>query len=313
MRGLCLASLFVLVLAGFASHRSLDKIRKDGLVVGLRSGPLPFGHSNAQGQEGLEHDLAAALSRGIGARFQVVEVASQKEGEQLLQADKIDILIGRVRSTPALRERFSATSPYFRTGLGILALKSNRSIFTLSDLDARAVAAVSGSDADRLIDDFVPKARLELVRTAQEGMVLLRSGGVEALIHDRSALQAEAARDPSLRVLDVTLTEDDYVVAVGKRNGSLLAALNAEMEKLRTASSPDGQSQLSALCARYQIDPGIKPIVKQPVKPVAASVPSASPPQDIGHRLEAIERQLRELQQTLSRIDTQLERRDSGR
>jgi hypothetical protein len=156
-------------------------------------------------------------------------------------------------------------------------------------------------------------AKLELVRTPQEGLALLRSGGVEALIHDRAALQAEAVRDPSLRVLDVTLTEDDYVVVVGKRNGSLLAALNAEMEKLRTVAAPNGQSPLAALCARYQIDPGIKPIVKQPVKPTAASGPAAAPPQDIGRRLDAIESRLRELQQTLSRIDSLLERSDSGR
>ena len=317
-RILAMVACALLLLSASVHSRSLDKIRKDALVVGIRSGDLPFGYSAVSGKEGLEHDLAAALSQGLGVRFQVVEVSSQKEGEEKLLADKIDVLLGRIKAVPGLRERFSVTSPYFRSGLGILALKSNRSIFTLSDLDGRPVAATSGNDADRLIDDFVPKAKLELVRTSQEGLSLLRSGMVEAFIHDRSALQAEAAKDQALRVLDVTLTEDDYVILVGKRYASLQAALNGQMERLRTIPSPEAQSGLSALCARYKLDPGIKAIVARaataptPSPSVAASSAGAATG-DLARRLEAIERDLRGIQQTLSHIDSMLDARDAGR
>jgi len=317
-RLLPLAVCSLLMLSASAFSRPLDKIRKDALVVGIRSGDLPFGYSSVSGKEGLEHDLAAALSQGLGVRFQVVEIASQKEGEEKLLADKIDILLGRVKSVPGLRERFLATIPYFRSGLGILALKSNRSIFTLTDLDGRPVAATSGTDADRLIDDFVPKAKLELVRTSQEGLSLLRSGAVEAFIHDRSALQTEAAKDPSLRVLDVTLTEDDYVILVGRKYASLQTALNVQLARLRSISSSEAQSGLAALCARYKLDPGIKPVVVRSANASAASAPTsasatgfASP--DLAHRLDAIERDLRGIQQTLSHIDSLLEARDAGR
>jgi ABC-type amino acid transport substrate-binding protein len=136
-----LASLGVAALAISPLHaRPLAKIRKEGLTVAVRPGPLPFGAASGP-QRGLDVDLITALAEGMGVRYRITEIASFPEAQTLLAADKIDLIIGGVRSTPELKASNLVTAPYYKSGLGILALRSNRELYTLSDLDGRPVAA----------------------------------------------------------------------------------------------------------------------------------------------------------------------------
>lgn len=294
-----------------AAARSFDKVRKDALTVGIRTDNPPFGYNETADRKGLEYDLVAAIADGLGIRFRVVKLGSQHEGEEKLQADKVDLVIGSVKSTEELRERFLVTGPYFRTGLGILVLKSNQSVYTLTDLNGRPVAATPESNADKLIDNFMPKAKLEMVRTTPEGLSMLEKGDVDAFVHDRSILQAESARNPALRLLDVSLTEDNYAILVNKRSNSLLEALNAELDRLRTPAA-GGQSPLAALCARYKLGFTVKPVAR-PGNAAAVAVPPAAPRSqqavsgagydDLDRRLDSVERRLQEIQSSLAEIN----------
>jgi ABC-type amino acid transport substrate-binding protein len=198
-RGIALVGLLVGFCSLPAAGRPLDKVRKDALTVGIGTDNPPFGYNETADRKGLEYDLVAALADQMGVRFRVVKLGSQRDGEEKLLADRVDIVIGSVKSTEDLRQRFLVTVPYFRTGLGIMVLKSNQSVYTLSDLNGRPVAATPESNADKLIENFIPKAKLELVRTTTDGLTLLTSGEVDAFVNDRSTLQAESARNPALR------------------------------------------------------------------------------------------------------------------
>lgn len=295
-----------------AVARPLDKVRKDALTVGIRTDNPPFGYSEAAERKGLEYDLVAAIADGLGIRFRVVKLASQHEGEEKLQADKVDLVIGSVKSTEELRERFLVTGPYFRTGLGILVLKSNQSVYTLTDLNGRPVAATPESNADKLIDNFIPKAKLELVRTTPEGLSMLEKGDVDAFVHDRSILQAESARNPALRLLDVSLTEDNYAILVNKRSNSLLEALNAQLERLRTPGSGGSPTPLAVLCARYKLGFTVKPVARagNPAAVAVQASPVATRPQrsgagseDLERRMDSLERRLQEIQSSLAEIN----------
>lgn len=304
------------ICAATAAARPLDKIRKDALTVGIRTDNPPFGYNETADRKGLEYDLVAALAEGMGVRFRLVNLASQRSGEEMLLADKVDLVIGSVKSTEELRQRFLVTGPYFRTGLGILVLKSNQSVYTLSDLNSRPIAATPESNADKLIDNFIPKAKLELVRTSTEGISLLEKGDVDAFVHDRSVLQVESARNPALRVLDVSLTEDNYAILVNKKSGPLLDALNAQLDRMKTPATPEGPSPLADLCARYKLGFTVRSAAKPQVPgtgTVQAQQKSStnSDPQDLSRRVQVLELKLQEVQASLAEINAIL--RDSRR
>jgi ABC-type amino acid transport substrate-binding protein len=313
-RILSIAAAFAGLCAVSTVARPLDKVRKDALTVGIRTDNPPFGYNETADRKGLEYDLVAAIADGMGIRFRVVKLASQHEGEDKLLADKVDLVIGSVKSTEDLRERFLVTGPYFRTGLGILVLKSNQSVYTLTDLNGRPVAATPESNADKLIDNFIPKAKLELVRTTPEGLSMLEKGDVDAFVHDRSILQAESARNSALRLLDVSLTEDNYAILVNKKSNQLLDALNAELDRMRTPPAGGGQSPLAALCARYKLGFTVKALPKSAAPGAGVAQAPATAPRsqsssgtgsdDLERRLQNVERKLQEIQASLVEINT---------
>ena len=311
LRGIPSACLAVAICSISVVARPLDKVRKDALTVGIGTDNPPFGYSETADRKGMEYELVATLAEQMGVHFRVVKLGSQREGEEKLLADRVDIVIGSVKSTEDLRDRFLATVPYFRTGLGIMVLKSNQSVYTLSDLNGRPVAATPESNADKLIENFIPKAKLELVRTTQDGLTLLGTGEVDAFVNDRSTLQAEAARNPALRLLDVSLTADNYVILVNKNSGTLLDALNAELNRMRTPTSADSQSPLALLCAKYKLGFTVGPAAKPGTPAVSTATParttaSRDAPQDVESRLEAVERQLKEIQASLAQLNASL-------
>ena len=337
-----LLGLSVLLLGAAASARPLEKVKKDALTVGIRAGNPPFGYNEMAERKGLEYDLAAAIAEGLGCRFRVVTIPNQRDGEDKLVADKVDLVIGTVKAAPELKERFLLSNPYFRTGLGIMVMRSNQSVFTLNDLNDRYVAATPETNADKLIESFLPKAKLEVVRNASDGLAMLQKGDVEAVVHDRSTLQTEAVRNQAFRLLDVSLTEDSYVILVNKKSSNLLDAVNAEINRLRTIPSPEAVSPLAAICARYKLGATIKPIIKAGAPtmgvssvglPAAAvtppansvpprnnsnsSVPSPNPPssssspsnqRDLERRMDGVERQLQDIQRSLSDLNSALQR-----
>ena len=290
-----LAPVLALALASGLAARSADKIRKDALTAGVCAGNPPFGGSDSSELKGLDYDVVAAVAKTSGFRFRIVRVASLREGEAALSADKVDVVLCSAKPSEELRSRFRLAGPYYRSGLAILVPATDRSTFTLSDLDGRRVAAAVGSEADRLIDSFLPKAKLELVRTFPEGMDLLARGEVDAFIHDRPALQGQARRNPALRLLDVSLTEDDRVIVVGRKSPGLAEVLDAAVDRLRT--SADGSPcPLSRICARYDLPFALRTIAAP--TPAKEEAPSGSPARrdDLERRIEALERKVRALE-----------------
>lgn len=311
--------LCVLVLMGTLSARSWEKART--LVVGFRTDNPPFGYNRLDAQRpGIEYELISAIARQYTRSFTVREVTSQREGEDLLDRDQIDLLIGSVKSTPELRQRFNASTPYFRTGLGIIVLRANQNVFTLGDLNGKPVAATPESNADKLIENFIPQARLEIVRTSADGLGMLQRNEVEGMVHDRSTLQSEVARNPSLRLLDVSLSEDNYVIAVNRtKSPQVLENVNAALAKLNEAKGAE-VSPLSAIFAKYRLGYTVRPgggTVNggvRPNPPPGGATPgngAGSPPPTgnaLEDRVKRLETQVLDLQRTILEIQTKMKR-----
>lgn len=303
-------------LATPASARPLAKVKRDILIVAVRQGPLPFGIAGQGTLRGLDYDLVAAIAMGMGVNFRTVEVTSLVEAQGLLAQEKVDLVIGGVRTSPQLREVSLVSSPYYKTGLGILTLRSNQNLYTLSDLDSKPVAATPESGADKLLEAFLSKAKLEIVRTVPDAFALLQKGEVEAVLGDQATLVSLEQKNSSYRVLDVSLTQDEFVLLTSKNSASLMDAVDEQLRRLRTTASARDLSPIGALCAKYQLPETVSRIVRPASQPAAAgqgSAPSpaagaaktgkAAPPPSLEDRVMSLEKALKELQERLDEAD----------
>ncbi len=308
--------LSLLLITGFHLHaRPLAKVRKDALTVGIQAGTPPFGLNETSADKGIEYDLVAAIAKQMGINFRIVKLASFNEGTEMLAGDKIDVIVSHVKPTPQLKERFLLSNPYYKTGLGVLTLKSNQSIFTISDLDNKSVAVTPESGAESLLSTYAPKAKMEMVRSVSDALSLLEKGDAEAIVHDSPILLAEQSRNQGLKLLDFSFTEDSYVALFAKSSGPLNAAFNAELQKLRTATakSPD---PLTVICTKYKIPSTLKPICdgcnNSPAPSSAASAKSiskathsAAPARSREEVIESMLKQIKELEGTVQELRKQ--------
>ncbi|MCB9495721.1 MAG: transporter substrate-binding domain-containing protein [Fibrobacteria bacterium] len=294
------------------SARPLNKVKRDILTVAIRPGPLPFGVVAKGTDKGFDYDLVAAIAEGIGVHFRTVEVESLVEAQDLLSRDKVDLVIGGVRATPRLRETAFLSGPYYTTGLGILTLRANQNLYTLSDLEGRPVAATPESGADKLLESFLSKSKLEMVRTIKDGVELLQRGDVEAVLGDQATLAALEQKAQSFRLLDVSLTQDEFVLLTSRNSASLLDAVDEQLRRFRTASSEQDMTTLGALCAKYGLSETVSKIIRPGA--TAPGVPAASLPKPVSNPVAApaggsgsLESRVLELERTVRDLQRRLD------
>lgn len=307
-RLMAIAAVPLLLLTAPGSSRPLAKIRRDILIVAVRTGPLPFGVAPSGADKGLDLDLVAVIAKGIGVNFRTIVTQSPAEAQDLLSQDKVDLVIGGVRATPHLRDTYQVSSPYYRTGLGILTLRSNQDLFTLSDLEAKPVAATPESGADKLLESFLSKSRLEMVRGIPDGVEMLQRGEVQAIIGDLATLSAMGQKSPSFRVLDVSLTQDEFVLLANRKSAGLIDAVNDQIRMLRTSASEQEQSPLGALCAKYRLSETINRIVRPGTTSTARTAPTtpskagSTDGSTLDARVQALEAAVSELREKLEAL-----------
>lgn len=265
-------TIFILSLT-ISWGRPLNAIRKDAFTVGIKAANPPFGKSNTA-DKGLEYDLAAEISKYIGApRFRVVVLQSMSEGEDLLEKKKIDAIISTVKPDDNIRARFLVSSPYYQTSLAIATLASSKSVYSLTDLNGKYVAYTPETKAATMVEKFIPKAKAEVVPAIEGGIELLLKGDVEGVLHDRSVLAWFASRNKSIKLLPNSLSEDTYNILIDKQSTQLLTEVNTALQAM-LAASPGTSSPLGSLCAKYGVPMTLREI---PTSAPAASAPAAPP------------------------------------
>ena len=88
-----------------------------------------------------------------------------------------------------MKKKFIFTKSYGKSGKSILTRKSNKDIFSIRDLDNRYVAVTAESGAQELLEKYVKKAKIELTRTYDNAIEMLKAGDVEAIMGERIFLK----------------------------------------------------------------------------------------------------------------------------
>lgn len=226
LRAACLAALLILscLPAGLGAAETADTVRESGaMIVGVRSGYLPFSEATVDGEEitfsGFDVDLARAVAERIGVetRFVVVEpaVIIPMTAESIIQV------------APGINHRmswervidFSVT--YMPGGTRALVLAST-GIYSLSSLRAKRVAVAPGTDEAEL-QVKLPGITAVAVDTPDEGFALLVNREVTALIgdfRDLVHLASESKRPAGFRIIKEPIVPAPIALGLPPEDGA---------------------------------------------------------------------------------------------
>jgi polar amino acid transport system substrate-binding protein len=167
---------------------TLAGIRARGLlVVGTAASMPPLNMTTRRGDViGLDVDLARAMAEALGVKLRLATIPFP-DLLPALEAGRIDAIISSMTITAERSRRVAFVGPYFISGKSFLTKASNlASVRGPSELNHPGVrlAALRASTSQSFVEQAMPRARLVLIQTYDEGIDLVTRGQADAMIAD---------------------------------------------------------------------------------------------------------------------------------
>jgi serine/threonine-protein kinase len=232
----------------------LEAIRSRGVLrvaVENEAPPLNMGvdgPSLANGTRtwaGFDHDVLEAVAKelgpAIGAKALAIEahVGDLDDLERLVANDEADIVMGG--QVPRKSETLSWSDPYLEFGHCLIA-KVGSDVRTRRELaDGRVVGVYKGdAKAERVARAELPAAKLVFAE-GTGWMKPLAEGTWDAALYDFPFAVEELAAPgfEALRIIEMNLSESQYVIGVPSGNVDLVKALNAAIGRAFGRSRTD--------------------------------------------------------------------------
>jgi polar amino acid transport system substrate-binding protein len=218
----------------------MREIQNRKLVVGVDQTTARFGyrHPRTGRLEGFDIELLREVARAIYGDsgdiddhivFKTLTTAERvpavREGEVDIVASLLTVTCGRAKDV-------SFTSVYHLAHQGVLVLRGS-SIAKVADLDGRTVCATAGSTTADKVEELIPAAVLVEVPTRADCLVQLQQGGVDAVSADDTILVSFRSQDPKTTVLDASLTDEPYGMAISQDHQELVGFVNGVLAQMR--------------------------------------------------------------------------------
>ena len=231
---------FTLAAAGAAESKgdtSLDDVVAKGtFVLGLDDSFPPMGFRDENNEiVGFDIDTAREVASRMGVEL-VTQPIDWNSKEQELATGNIDCIWNGFTVTPEREKVMIFSEPYLRNAQ-VVVVRADSPYNTLADLAGKSIGVQAGSSAQEAIDDTEGfKESLKEVVEFKENLTALMDleiGGVDGVVMDLVvANYSIQTSGKDFRVLDETLTEEEYAIGFRKNDVALRDKVNSELEAM---------------------------------------------------------------------------------
>lgn len=214
---------------GPAAADQLADIKASGTlrVATFDSNP-PFGSIDPKTYNlvGYDVDFAKAIADALGVKLQLVPT-NPANRIPLLQSGKVDLIVADITITPERAQVISFSTPYFETGLQLLAPASSSDV--LAAYSSARIGAVKGTTGEQVLKTRFPGSRVLSYDDIPTALAALRNGSVDAIAQDSTILAgllAEAPDKVKFKILPEKLSVEIIGIGLAKGQPALLARVN---------------------------------------------------------------------------------------
>ena len=215
---------------------TLQRIKQDGVLkwgADAEGGaPYVFPDPNQPDQLiGFEVEIADALAKKLGVRAQMV----QNQWDVLvpaLQRGNFDIVLNGLEITDEHRAQIAMSVPYYVYSQQIITKKDNDSLTNMASLKGHAVGTLSGTVAQRLLDQ-AGGVDVRVYPGQVEPFRDLNNGRIDAVMLDLPIAVYYLTKEPNLKRSGEPFAPGYYGVGIRKEDETLLLALNKAIAELQ--------------------------------------------------------------------------------
>src|SRR5215831_971685 len=235
-RALTVTVLLAALTAASAAD-TLQRIQKQGVLKwgADAEGGAPYVYPDPDHPErliGFEADLADALAKKIGVRAEMVQ--NQWDGlVPALQRGDFDIILNGLEITDEHRLQIAMSRPYYAYTQQIVTRRATTNLTRLEDLKGKVVGTLSGSVAQRLLEQL-GGTDVRLYPGQVEPFRELNNGRIDAVVLDRPIVLFCLQKEPGLTTSGEPFAVGYYGIGVKQEDKTLLAAMNQALTELHS-------------------------------------------------------------------------------
>lgn len=225
----------VSMLGGCGSSSADSKVLK----VGTDATFQPFEYQENGQYKGFDIDLVEAMAKKAGyEKVEWVNTAFKGLIPGLLSR-KFDVAASAIYITDERKQQIDFTDTYYPGGLAIMVPSDNADIKSGSDLAGKTVAVQTGTKSVEWLKQNQPQAKIVEVESNNEMFLQVSSGKSDAAVTGKPAAKSYAKSDPKVKVLEQTLTTEEYGFGVRKDDSALKDKLNKALQDVKASGEYD--------------------------------------------------------------------------
>jgi polar amino acid transport system substrate-binding protein len=214
---------------------SFGTLREGMLTVGSDIPFPPFEFREGGELTGYDVELVEEIASRLNLTTDWRDTAFDTIFTQLA-AGRYDVVASATTITPEREKQVNFTIPYYRAQQSLTVnAEQTPDIQSADDLgEGDSVAVQTGTTGEAWArDNLAPKGvEVRSFPEAPDTYTALEAGDVTGVIFDEPASVAEAEKRPSLELVEVIDTDEDYGFAVDPQNEELLAAVDAALQAM---------------------------------------------------------------------------------
>lgn len=212
----------------------------DTLIVGTEAGFAPYEYMKGDEVVGIDMDISKAIAEDMGRELEIKNM--DFDGALVAVTNgKVDMVAAAVSVDPEREKTMDFSEPYVdNTEVVVINTESQNLVpagdgVTGDDLKDKIVGVQQGNIADIWCankDNAQPKEIKRYTKFAQAAADL-KNNKIDCIVMDQYPAESLVEENPTLKILDGTLFEDKYAIAVKKGNTELLDQINKTIAKLK--------------------------------------------------------------------------------
>jgi len=225
LRSLALVVLCLLLPAmAWSQSPVLDRVVENGVLrVAMSVDQPPFNMRNrANTIIGFDVDLAQALATAMQVKLEIVELPFARLLPAVVEG-KADVAISGITITPERTREVSFVGPYTLSGKSMLTTERIKNVVKtgaeFNDPEIRIVA-LKDSTSESFVERKLPQATLHTIPNYNEGIQMLLTGRVDAMVADSPILQLSMLRypDAELGIVEPQLSVEPLGLAIARND-----------------------------------------------------------------------------------------------
>ncbi|MBN1877554.1 MAG: amino acid ABC transporter substrate-binding protein [Anaerolineae bacterium] len=190
---------------------------------------------------GLDVELAREIAKRMGVEVQFVAIGYDALYDALMM-DKADVIISALYPDPNRTSAFVFSPSYFNAG-EVVVVPETSQITKISDLAGQRVALVFGTEGHSVVLQWEkvlsPPPQVLTADLPDVAIGVVAAGVADAAVVDNVSTRIALTQMSGLRVLDVIVSNEPYVVAARLEDNALMKVIDDVLVQIKEDGTLD--------------------------------------------------------------------------